>query len=230
MVTGHRMSLISASSSRVAAVLVLLLCTACAGSARPASAPPESSPDTSAPDYLTVFVESHNAESPGPVVPFTSGAITVQTVGAFEIVEKKDSISSQDVHGPFVWTKLSLVFRTADRLAYVLLEDDGGGVSVNVRASNCLSSTRYYQYGDREDETHLYEAMANNLDVRLRTGPSSVAAAERYRREFHRASADFPAAIREFKSRVVAVFNGLEPRCRTAKERPFPSASYERCQ
>lgn len=228
------MSLTPGSHRRAAAVLGLLLCTACAASAPPASAPPASAPPDpgpSTPEHVTFFMDSDNAESPGPVVPFMSGAVTVQTVGAFQIVEEKDSVSmSQDVHGPYVYTTLRLAFSTADRLAYVLLEDNGGGVSINVRTSNCLSSTRYYQYRDREDETHLYEAMANNLDGRLSTCPSSVAAAERYRREFHQASPDFPAAIREFKSRVVAVFHALEPRCRTPEPEPTSSADlYRRC-
>jgi hypothetical protein len=166
----------------------------------------------------------------GPAVPFTSGTVSVMPVGRFQIVEAKDSISSQDIHGPFVWTKLYLMFSTSDRRAYVLLEDDGGGVSINVRAYNCLSSSRYYQYRDQEDESHLYRAMTNHLEVRLSTCPASVAGAEQYRREFQRAGADFPAAIREFKARVVAVFHGLEPRCRTQAAQVSPAASYERCQ
>jgi hypothetical protein len=214
------MSLIYASSPRrAAAVLVLLLCTACA-SARPGSAPAASEPTDSGPDHWTLFMEDGPESLTKPAAPYTRGAVSTQTVGAFQIVEEKDSVS----------TKLRLLFTTADRLAYVLLQDDGGGVIIDVQVPGCYSTSRYYRYRGREDESHLYKAMANHLETRLGNCPTPVAAAERYQREFRRASADFPEAIREMKARAVAVFNGLEPRCRTPKTRPFPSASYERCQ
>jgi hypothetical protein len=160
-----------------------------------------------------------------------TGAITTQNAGSFQIVEEKDTSSFRAMHVPYGWTKLRLLFTTADRLAYVLLEDDGGGVTIQTRVPTCFSSSRYYQYGDREDESHLYDAMAGNFHGRLRTCPTQIAAADEYEQAFRRASADFPEAIRLFKARAVAVFGGLKPRCRTPEPQPYPSADlYRPCQ
>jgi hypothetical protein len=167
-----------------------------------------------------MFMEDGAESLTKPAAPHTSGAVTAQSFGAFQVVEEKHAAS----------TKLRLLFTTADRLAYVLLQDDGSGVIIDVQVPACYSTSRYYQYRGREDESHLYKAMANHLETRLGNCPTPVTAAEQYQRELRRASADFPAAIREMKARAVALFNGLEPRCRTPQTRPFPSASYERCQ
>lgn len=167
-----------------------------------------------------MFMEDGPESLTRPAAPHTSGAVSAEAVGSFQIVEEKHT----------EWTKLRLLFTTADRLAYVLLQDDGGGVTIDVQVPSCYSTSRYYQYRDRQDETHLYKAMANHLETRLSNCPIKVAAAEQYRREFRRASAEFPEAIRAFKARAAGVFDGLEPRCRTPAGRPFPSASYERCQ
>jgi hypothetical protein len=212
-------------ASNVAAVLALVLCTACAGSAPPEtaagpSAPAAAEPGGSGPDHWTMFTEDGPESLTRPAAPYTSGAVSTEAAGSFQIVEEKDAAR----------TRLRLVFTTADRLAYVLLQDDGSGVTIDVQVPGCFSTSRYYQYRDREDETHLYKAMANHLETRLSNCPHRVSAAEQYQREFRRASADFPEAIRAFKAKAMAVFTGLEARCRTPAGRPFPSASYERCQ
>jgi hypothetical protein len=167
-----------------------------------------------------MFMEDGPESLTKPAAPHTSGAVSAEAVGSFQIVEEKDA----------AWTKLRLLFTSADRLAYVVLQDDGSGVTIDVQVPSCYSTSRYYQYRNREDESHLYKAMANHLETRLSNCPTRIAAAEQYQREFRRASAEFPEAIRAFKARAVAAFDGLEARCRTPAGQPFPSASYGRCQ
>ncbi len=214
------MPFIPANQRHVAAVLALVLCAACAGSADPGPAAGPSAPSGSGPDHWTMFMEDGPESLTRPAAPHTRGAVSTDAVGSFQIVEEKDAAQ----------TKLRLLFTTADRLAYVLLQDDGSGVTIDVQVPSCYSTSRYYQYRDREDESHLYKAMANHLETRLGNCPIKVPAAEQYRREFRRVSAEFPEAIRAFKARAMAAYGALEPRCRTPAGRPFPSASYERCQ
>jgi hypothetical protein len=163
------------------------------------------------------------------MAPHTNGAVTVRNAASFQLLEEKDTSSFQEIHIPHGWTKLRLVFTTSDRLAHVQVEDDGGAVTIRVTGPNCFSISRYYQYGERNGESHLYDGMYRTLRQALPRCRVPNEVARDYLRQLRRARADFPAAMQMMKSRALLLFHTLGSRCRTEDVVPMSPDPFRRC-
>jgi hypothetical protein len=190
-----------ATCRRGAGALVLVLCAGCgvrSWPGAPAAPPPR---DT-------------GSGPAGPVTPHSSGTlVTIHNVRSFQVVEEKDTSSFRMPHQVFGWTKIHLSFTTTDGRVNVALTDNGAALTVNVRTSTeCASFSSYYQYGEREDESHLYDAMEDAFSHLVRVCSRGMETAGQYRRQLRRARADFKPAMQAMKTRVSAVFRRTE-RC-----------------
>jgi len=206
----HRAPGAFAARHAAATAVALLLCAACARQVP--GLPPLSR------RYSTL------SENEPRVAPFTSGAVTAQAVGAFQILEEKDTSSFREAHIPYGWTKFHLSFTTADRGAYVTLMDDGRVLGIYLQVPGCWDMSHYYQYGAHGDEGQLYDVMARRFGHILRNCSRQDRRAREHQREFQLARADFPAALRLMRAKASRVFGRDEKRCRRPTPEPYEFA------
>jgi hypothetical protein len=145
---------------------------------------------------------------PWPVTPrWGSVEVTREAAGAFMIQVEKDTTSFPAMHVPSGWTNVHLSFTTPDSGVSVALTDNGAALVVRTATStDCSSVSFYHQYRERGGNRHLYQAMADALGSILQTCPRKTEAWRRYRRQFERTEADFPAAMQAMMTHVSASF------------------------
>lgn len=207
-----------ALEARLAAVtaMALLLCAACARQVPGVGTLPR--------QYSTL-----SENGPG-VAPFTRGAVNAQAVGAFQILEERDTSSFRDVHIPHDWTRFHLSFTTADSAAYVTLMDDGMVLGIYLQVPGCWDMSHYYQYGVPGGESHLYDIIASRFGHILRNCSRQDERAREHQREFQLARADFPAALRLMRAKASRVFGRDEKRCRGPSPERVPESWALRCE
>jgi|GEM_PF-7120996 len=196
-----------------AGALALLLCAGC-GVQAGRGAPAAPAPGTTHVQMHALGRDTAPAATP-PLTPFLAGArATVGRFGAFQVLEDRDTTSLQIPDVPSGWTKVHLSFTSNDGRVNVALTDNGSSLTVRSRTStSCSSYSGYFHYGERAGESHLYEAMADELRRVTEACPRGMEAAEQYRRQFRHAWKEFPAAMNAMKTRILVVFEGRMARC-----------------
>jgi hypothetical protein len=208
-----------AGSRRLPGALLLLLCAGCG---------PSSSSEAEGMAVQAVTIRK------GPFdvgTPLTHGVeVAREVVGSLVVLVEKDTVRFRAMHVPSGWTKIHLLFTTPDSAVNVALTDNGASLIVHTQtATECSGSYFYHQYGRSEHvNRHLYTAMADALGTILESCPRRTEAWDQYRRQFKRAEADFPAAMRVMMAHVYASRRGLV-RCETTSDPDAWQWIAERC-
>jgi hypothetical protein len=156
------------------------------------------------------------------LLPIASGAEARTTevrtpLGAFTLVEEVSVLEPDELpimHVDQDWTKLHLVFRTADKLTKVEIIDDGSSLEIAIEAGRCLSRTYPFGYDLRPRGEKLHRAMEASLDALFKLCRTlSEAQKSRHLTELRQSRPEFGGALEAMKARSTAVFGGWRRRC-----------------
>jgi hypothetical protein len=119
------------------------------------------------------------------------------------------------------WTKLHLVFSTADKVTKVEIIDDGGRLEIAIEAARCLSRSYPFGYDPAPSGGKLHRAMEASLNALFKLCRTLPAAQKsRHLTELRQARTEFGAALDVLKARATSTFGGWRRRCTKYSSRP----------
>lgn len=138
-------------------------------------------------------------------------------LGMFTLVEEVSVLGPDEVpimHVDQDWTKLHLVFSTADRLTKLEVVDDGGNLEIAIDSAGCLSRSYPFGYGEDPRGRKLHRAMEAAAKALFKICPKlSPTQKSRYLAELRQTRSEFPEALAAMKTRATAIFGGWRRRC-----------------
>lgn len=162
--------------------------------------------------------------------PIASGAEARITesrtpLGTFTLIEEVSVLEPGELpimHVDQDWTKLHLVFSTADKVTKVEIIDDGGSLEIAIEAAGCLSRSYPFGYDPAPSGRKLHRAMEASLNALFKLCRTLPAAQKsRHLTELRQAHPEFGAALEALKARATTTFGGWRRRCtKYSSERP----------
>ncbi len=138
-------------------------------------------------------------------------------LGRFTLVEEVSALEPGEtpiMHVNEHWTKLHLVFSSADRTTKVDVVDDGGRLEIAIESGGCLSRSYPFSYGEDDKGRKLHAQMERWLKDLFKLCPKLTPAQKStHLAELRQTRSEFPAALQRMKTRAAAVFGGWRRRC-----------------